>query len=527
MPFAHRALCETVATMPRLTIIRGPLAGQQFSFNDDVVVGRGAYCEVRLDDSTVSRRHADIKRGADGRWRMHDLGSANGTFCDGQVVDHETGLADTAEIVFGELATQFEAIDAPPQPASGDHSIPQWMDRIELLTTLGGLPARREDPAHLVGLALEAILTRFKGCSHVTLFVIRPGAATPVALAQRALDGAPISNAALELAQASLRNLDGIAASAAGLRALGILSPPASALAIPLVFAGEVLGAVVAQSARDDTWNATDRALGKALAGVLASLLDTQRSNHPDRRVAERDLALARRVQQHFLPQAAARIAGYAVAEAYVPARAVGGDHYDFFRYADDRIGVIIADVSGKAVSAALVMARFGMAVRLLASQCSGPVELLVTLNILLLDELESGMFVTAQALALAPLSGNLEIANAGHPAPLLRNRDGQVDELVLESGAPLGADARTSFRASTRTLETGTCLLLYSDGLNEAENAAGEPLDIERIAVAIATCVDARSALDKINETLAAFVGSTPLTDDLTLVLISRDAER
>ncbi|MEO8010707.1 MAG: SpoIIE family protein phosphatase, partial [Dokdonella sp.] len=266
-------------------------------------------------------------------------------------------------------------------------------------------------------------------------------------------------------------------------------------------------------------------ALAKSLAGAFAGLLDGLRSNRPERRVAARDLLLARRVQQHFLPQSALRIPGYSVAEAYVPARAVGGDHYEFFRYRDHRTGIIIADVSGKAVSAALVMARFGMAVRLLASQASGPLELLVTLNILLLDELETGMFVTAQALALSAEDGQLEIANAGHPLPLLRSHVGSVEALILESGAPLGADARTAFRSSAHAFEAGACLLLYTDGLDEAENDRGEALGIERVIAGIRTCSDARTVLEAVNATHAAFVGSAAPTDDLTLIALGRDA--
>lgn len=202
----------------------------------------------------------------------------------------------------------------------------------------------------------------------------------------------------------------------------------------------------------------------------------------------------------------------------------VGGDHYDYFRFADDRVGMIIADVSGKAVSAALVMARFGMALRLMASQASTPLDLLVTLNVLLLDELEAGMFVTAQVLALSPQSGEIEIANAGHPSPLLRSAQGSISELAMDPGAALGAGAQTLFRASRFTLEPGACLLLYSDGLNEAENEAGEQFGLERVARAMASASGAASIRDTIQGEMGSFVGAAPANDDLTLLLLSRN---
>ena len=87
--------------MPRLTITRGPLAGQQFGFDESAVVGRGAYSDIRLDDSTVSRRHAEIRRDADTGWQLCDLGSANGTVCDGRIVHGQPPSAQRG-IVFGE-----------------------------------------------------------------------------------------------------------------------------------------------------------------------------------------------------------------------------------------------------------------------------------------------------------------------------------------------------------------------------------------------------------------------------------------
>ena len=288
--------------MPRLTITRGPLAGQQFGFDESVVVGRGAYSDIRLDDSTVSRRHAELRCNRDAGWQLSDLGSANGTLCDGRMVEGPTDLGDSAEIVFGEVATRFEVIASTPdnQP---ERSVSHMLGRLELLTAVSSLPARRDDPLHLIGQALDAILATFVDCRRVGVFVARPGASAALAmLAQRERAGSGHADASAALAQAALRNVDGLAgnpmlpASTSGV--------PASALAMPLTFAGETHGALVAESDREDCFAAIDRPLGKALAAVLASLLDARRSQHPERRIAERDLLLARRVQQHFLHRA-------------------------------------------------------------------------------------------------------------------------------------------------------------------------------------------------------------------------------
>jgi serine phosphatase RsbU (regulator of sigma subunit) len=512
--------------MPRLTITGGPLAGQQFSFADSVVIGRGAYSDIRIDDPTVSRRHAEVQCGVDGIWRIHDLGSANGIMHGGHAVRGELMIDGRVELVIGEVEVELSTAELHETAPEGQRPFHQMLDRLELTAWVASLPTRREDPALLIGQILDTVLGRFEGCMRAGLFVIRPGSTTLNPYAWRDRSGDNETRPEGRLAQACLRHVDGLAGGPAASEPLGVTEAPAGILAAPVILAGETLGVFVAESERDDTWIPPDRSIAKAIASVIAGLLEAERSSQPERRVAERDLLLARRVQQHFLPQSQLRLPGYQVAEAYVPARVVGGDHYDYFMFADDRAGMIIADVSGKAVSAALVMARFGMAVRLLASQACNPVDLLVTLNILLLDELEPGMFVTAQVLAVRAGSGEIEIANAGHPAPWLRSVAGQVTELTLDSGAALGADAQTRFGTLKTDLEPGACLLLYSDGLNEAENEAGEQFGMDRVAEVMAAAENASSALAGINGELASFVGSAAAVDDLTLLLISRDHE-
>ncbi|MGB0134831.1 SpoIIE family protein phosphatase, partial [Dokdonella sp.] len=432
--------------MPRLTITGGALAGQQFSFKESVVIGRGAYSDIRIDDPTVSRRHAEVRCGKDGIWRIQDLGSANGILHGGSLIRGELLIESSVEIVIGEIPALLSTEDDDDPSDSSHAAFPELVDRLELLAWIAALPARSESPALLINEILDTVMDRFAGCVRIGLFLSRPGSATLTPFACRGETEEQDWRPGALLAKACLRHVDGLAGGHAALEPLGVADAPKGILAAPVIFSGETLGAIVAESERADTWNPMDRSIAKAIASVVAGLLQAERGSHPDRRIAERDLALARRVQQHFLPQSQLRLPGIRFAEAYVPARVVGGDHYDYFQFSDGRAGVVIADVSGKAVSAALVMARFGMGVRLLASQASNPVDLLVTLNVLLLDELEAGMFVTAQILAIDRQSGDFDIANAGHPRPLLRSNHGKVSELALQPGAPLGASAQTLF---------------------------------------------------------------------------------
>lgn len=510
--------------MPRLSILSGPHKGQEFSFSSAVVIGRGAYADIRIDDPTVSRRHAEIVQGDDGAWRLRDLGSANGILHGGSLLRGELIVGAGVEVVIGEVEVRLSASDVETRPEANRQAFPELVERIELLAWITAVPSRREPAASLIGLMLETLLQRFPACLRIGVWVRRPGSDRLSEWTHRSREDLTDAAPQAELAEACLRHVDGVAGGKSVLEPLGLHRAPACILAAPLVLGGETRGVFVAEAERADTWQVMDRSLAKAIASVLASLVDAELGSHPDRRIAERDLLLARRVQQHFLPPAAPRLGGYQLAEAYVPARVVGGDHYDYFRFADDRVGLVIADVAGKAVSAALVQARFGMAVRLLASHAATPLDLLVTLNVLLLDELEPGMFVTAQVLALDPVSGRLDIANAGHPPPLLRMPDGQVGALMLEPGAPLGASAQTQFNSLSLNLEPGACLLLYSDGLDEAENEQGEAFGRERAAGQLAQPGDAPAVLAALNAELARFCGKATANDDLSLVVLSRD---
>ncbi len=506
--------------MPRLTITDGPLAGRQYSFDDTVTVGRGAYCDVRLDDSTVSRRHAQIRRSDDGNWHIVDLGSANGTTSNGRPIGGEVALPAGTALVFGEVPARFETA-AAEAPKASPRMLEAWMARHEGLAALVALPARREDPARLLNQALTRVLDLFPTSARVSLYATRAGT-TRLVLANEQVRETLSVDLRATLAEASLRHVDGLAGDGEVFNRAGVAGV-ASALAMPVVFAGETLGALVVESAREGCFSEDDRGVGKAIAATLAGLVDTRRSQHPERRLAERDLVLARRIQQHFLPQNTLSVDGWSIAEAYEPARAVGGDHYDWFQYADGRLGMVIADVSGKAVSAALVMARFGMALRLIAGQAPDPASLLVSLNILLLDELEPGMFVTAQALALDPLGGHIELANAGHPPPLVRRHDGTVLPLAVDEAAALGVDGRMSFRSTRFELGNGDALLLHTDGLEEAQDADGNLLGLDPVSAILATTRGAAAIVQAIQQTVSSHAGASDPADDLTLIVLER----
>ena len=543
--------------MPSLIVTSGALAGQVFSFADQAVVGRGQFSEVRLNDPTVSRRHALIRKTGPGAFELSDQDSANGTRHRGQRISAAVSVDDGDEIDFGEVRTTFRAAasDNPSLPgmravriddqataarASVDPNraeapgLSELLARLKLFCDLGSL-ARREEPLReQLGHALELLLTALPRVTRVAIYSKGAAADLFTSIAQRKRADATEVFAQIQTClQEALRMQNGIQvidpagrdALAARLRAEAL---PASLVAIPLRRGTEALGVLYIDSDNERAWRAADHEMLLGVAGQLGWLIAAQQAQSPERAIEAHDLALARRIQQRFLPQSPPNLPGYRIADSYAAARVIGGDHYDFFNYKDGRTGLVIADVSGKSVSGALYMARLSVQVRMMARHLGGPVELLAGLNRKLYQELEAGMFVTMLAAVLDPESGTLEFACAGHPSPLLRAPDGSVTEISEPGALPLGAMADTTFREHTTTLEPGSCLLFYTDGLDEAHNDKSELFGKERIVQTLRDCGGgAQDALDALLAEVTRFSAGEPQSDDLTLITLSRERAR
>lgn len=242
----------------------------------------------------------------------------------------------------------------------------------------------------------------------------------------------------------------------------------------------------------------------------------------------ESDLAFARSIQLSFLPQQGPVIPGFCFEAHYQAALEVGGDFYDFIPLDDRRLGILIGDVSGKGVSSALYMAKLTSDFRLLAIRQKDPAELVARVNDLLCERSCHGMFVTLCYLVLNVSDGSFSYVNAGHIPPFrwnARNPDCSVSLMRQGGGPPTGVLPGMHYELGRGTLEPGDRLLLTTDGLTEAMNGSGERFGMERVRTVLTdagrTCEEAR---DTILRAVEAFVGSTPQSDDLTLVLMGCD---
>jgi serine phosphatase RsbU (regulator of sigma subunit) len=241
-----------------------------------------------------------------------------------------------------------------------------------------------------------------------------------------------------------------------------------------------------------------------------------------DRR--ERALATAKQVQLHFLPQFRPQVSGYRFYDYYSSAEEVGGDYYGYTPLPDGRLAITLGDVSGKGISAALVMARLCSEVRYRLVTTASPLEAVQQLNAELCKPEHEAWFVTFVLLVLDPQTNQATLLNAGHMPPLCRRATGEVAEIGPASGPPLGCDERTQYAPCSVALEPGDTVLMYTDGVNEAMSPRRQLYGVERVH---ATVRAGPASLAELCEHLLAdvrdFTCNLPQNDDICMIGIQR----
>ena len=227
-------------------------------------------------------------------------------------------------------------------------------------------------------------------------------------------------------------------------------------------------------------------------------------------------------VQRSLLPESFAAVAGCSVECRWLPAGIVAGDYYDVLPLDEQRVGLCIADVSGKGMPAALIMSNVQATVRALASQHLAPQALVGQLNRLLCPNLRPGSFVTLIYAVFAAESGDLRYVNAGHNPALLVRASGSVERLD-PTGPVLGIFPDARYECRRAALQAGDHFVLFTDGLTERARPSGEELGEKRLAELVVACRSkpARQICDAILREVTAF-GSGPFEDDLTLMIVS-----
>ena len=554
--------------MTSLVFIAGPNTGRRYELTEgEYVIGRRSDCQVFVPDMRVSRQHARLRQNA-GRWEIEDLGSNNGTWVNGARIaaPQPVRAGDEVTIASNRIRVEGAADDVEQHHSSGDA-------RLTIVEAAGPVVRSREDsgahPLARVTTPLSAStelrnlrLLERKLTALTAILAAAAKTPDPEALLEGLLDpllemfaqadtvGVLVEDERsgelqIKYHKARERSFTG------GLRVpgtiithvvqdrRGVLLGEAAAtggevagtrMGAPLSAQNAHYGVIYVEGSRagfrqEDVdllqMVAYQTALAIHAAKVAVQLQQKDR--------LERDLRVARQIQRSLLPPAVPQVVGLDYAVHYEPAYQIGGDFYDFIWHDEGHLGVAIGDVAGKAISAALYMARLSSELRSRAGLARTPARLLRRVNEEMVRLGDDGMFATLVYAIYELETRTLVFTNAGHCVPLLR-RGERVFPLQADRAhvAPIGVVPELEVGEARVQLHAGDLLLLVTDGILEARDVRGNEYGMMRLSRRLRS---ARGSADDVVKAILqdvdGHVGASGLTDDITVVAMGIDERR
>ncbi len=288
---------------------------------------------------------------------------------------------------------------------------------------------------------------------------------------------------------------------------------------------GKIIGILEAINPRGrKTFDANDLSLFQAFADQAAIAVENARLHTElvQQEKTRQELKIAHEIQQNILPDLTANRYPVSLAARSLPAREVGGDFYDVIKIDEHRTGIVIGDVSGKGVPAALYMVRTISEYRFLVQKSFCPAEVVTKLNAVLAKNSPFGMFVTLLCLMVDTEKKKIEYVSAGHHPVLRKNSGGQLEEFENIGGVPVGLVDGTQYQKGSFNCETGDNLFAYTDGVIEARNPSAQEYGIERLKKTLAAArKSAAEYAETVLEDLQTFVKDAPQHDDTTLLAV------
>ncbi|MEJ7846798.1 MAG: SpoIIE family protein phosphatase [Pyrinomonadaceae bacterium] len=526
-------------------------------------IGRSARSDLCIPDAFASRLHAEVRQEGDGFW-LQDLGSANGTRYDGDPVKIATPLVSGGEIQIGEttiifdderlriqsgstlIADHTEALDPSKTIALSHRKNPtteflegQFSTRTELLALISkvgvallsasGLDETLDQVASLVFEAVPAercvIMLRDENVEDgMKIMVAR------VRGMEEAIEEVRISRTVMDEVLKHGKSV--LTADAQHdprfMHQTMALQGIRSVLAVPLsVDERNIFGLIYADSPTyETTFSEEHLNILTTLASVAsirvenASLLDER----IERERMEYELELATEIQQRFQPSQPPVVEGYELQGISFSCYEIGGDYYDFIERHDGKMLIALGDVSGKGTAAALLMSCVHASMHAQVSAKRTLDDTITSVNQYLADNTPANRFVTLFATELDPKSGHLRYINAGHNPPLIARADGTIVQLS-SGGFPLGIMPGAEFEVGETHLHPGEALVIYSDGVSEANNPKDEEFGMDRLTEVVGKHFRASAAglRDKVESALSDFTQTAPANDDITLVIVKR----
>jgi len=297
-----------------------------------------------------------------------------------------------------------------------------------------------------------------------------------------------------------------------------------SEMVAPIISNNEVIGVFDLESDELNAYSNDDLEVLMLLASQVAIIIEKVMLHDQliEKQRLETQLEVARQVQLELLPPRDPQLSGFDISAYNFPTEEVSGDYYDWVRIFDDQIGIVIADVSGKGVPAALLMAFLRASLRAATHIGYAPHISMSKVNYLLWESIERNQFVTAFYGILDATNRTLAYSNAGHNPALLMERDGTA-RFEERGGVPLGMFRDSRYYEYFETIEPGQLLVLYTDGLTEAMNVTEEEYGKERLVEAVRQCrhLSARDMVDQIHRDIIAWTEGRGAHDDVTIFII------
>lgn len=526
-------------------------------------IGRSARSDVCIPDAFASRLHAEVRQEGDAFW-LQDLGSANGTRYNGAAVTMPVPMLPGGEIQIGETVIVFDderfdknknatLITDNTQTLNPAMTIALSNRRNPTSEILGSQFTSRTELLGLiskVGLALLSSSGLDETLDQVASLVFEavPAERCVIMLKDAAAEGGMKITVArvrgqdekIEEVRISRTVLDEVLKNGKSVLTADAQHDPRyasqtmallgvrSVLAVPLnVDEREVFGIVYADSPTYET-TFTEEHLNilTTLASVAAIRVENAGllEQRFERERMERELELATEIQQSFQPSGPPQIEGYEFQGISFSCYEIGGDYYDFIPLHDGKMLIALGDVSGKGTAAALLMSSLHAAIHAQVTARSPLAETINSVNQYLAENTPTNRFVTLFAAELDPQTGILKYINAGHNPPLIGRGDGQIEQLS-SGGFPLGILQTAEFEVGETRLLAGETLIIYSDGVSEANNLREEEFGLERLSEVVRKNLNSSAAgmRDKVEAALSAFTQTAPANDDITLVIVKK----
>ncbi len=541
------------------------MPAQKFVLDRPVTtIGRSSLNDLAISDKMLSRQHARIIRDGNGGLSVEDMGSRNGTYLNGERLVSLQPLKSGDRITVGGVTLKVES-ESTTRVRIDEMAGEDALDNTILKASAELLRQHTETDPRLPAEQLTKLIESLRVVNELTIELLRDISVDELlkflmdkVFETLAPDRAVVllrSSVTGELVPAVVRVAEGISAedirlsktlvatvvekknglllmdtastSGVSLSESIRLSGIKSVLAAPLENGGEVVGLIYVDCRMGHrSFEEADLRLLTSLANVAAAKIQNARlmAENAEKRQMEREFALAQEIQQRLLPDSPPDVPGYELYGSNVPSRQVSGDYFDFRSRSDGRIYAAIADVCGKGVGPALLMASLQASFHAWADELVPVAEMTGRLSEAISRRTGPDKFITFFLLLLNPETGEIEYTNAGHNQGLAVRKNGAIEELPSH-GLPLALFPGRPYGSGRLVLEPDDFLCLYTDGVTEASNPAAEEFGLDRLKRFLVTQIgrdpaDVDTALALALEEHAA---GEPFGDDRTLLMLRR----